>query len=387
MELKSLLSVFCLSILISCQAQVSHTEIKNGNKTPDTLEESIKDNEKIIESYYRNLMVIKNIPTDIDQKIINLLKDDSIFQEHKNYYENEIQNIKLNDTGKDSIEIKDYMKNRDQWIRESEKVRVEYNDLLALKEKIEAMEILEKQYLGAISDLKKATSNIKGEGTFNYNDEEYSYFIADLKEHIISIQIKTKAGKFHYSSIEDIIENNNDSFLMITNGGMFHSNGRPVGLLIIDSIEINKIDLSGPDNLNFNMLPNGIFYIDKGQAIIDESKSFDTLYSQKKITPVFATQSGPMLVYNGKHHPKFHHGSSSKKLRSGVGILPNGNVIFIISKEHNTNFFQFATIFKDVWGCKNALFLDGEISKMYLKKSMDGVTGGDFGPMITVKKN
>ena len=73
-------------------------------------------------------------------------------------------------------------------------------------------------------------------------------------------------------------------------------------------------------------------------------------YKSKKINPSNATQSGPMLVINNKHHPAFNHGSSSRKLRSGVGIMPNGKLVFLISNRSITNFHDFATIFKDIFG-------------------------------------
>ncbi|QHS58592.1 phosphodiester glycosidase family protein [Chitinophaga agri] len=69
---------------------------------------------------------------------------------------------------------------------------------------------------------------------------------------------------------------------------------------------------------------------------------------------------------------------------SGVGILSNGNVVFIISKEANTTFFDFASIFKDLFGCSDALYLDGAISKMYLPQHRPEDTGGDFGVIISV---
>ena len=106
---------------------------------------------------------------------------------------------------------------------------------------------------------------------------------------------------------------------------------------------------------------------------------------KKNIIPDLATQSGPMLIINGKHHPKFNHGSKSKKLRSGVGILPNGNIVFIISEKAHTNFFQFATIFKDIFGCNDALFLDGAISEMYIK-DIHNCKNNNFGPIIYVTK-
>ena len=64
--------------------------------------------------------------------------------------------------------------------------------------------------------------------------------------------------------------------------------------------------------------------------------------------------------------------------------MKDGRVIFIISNNSITNFHDFGTIFKDVFGCQNALFLDGAISKMYTKKYKRTSLGGNFGPIISV---
>jgi uncharacterized protein YigE (DUF2233 family) len=59
-------------------------------------------------------------------------------------------------------------------------------------------------------------------------------------------------------------------------------------------------------------------------------------------------------------------------------------VVFVISKSNQTNFYDFAAIFKDRFKCRNALYLDGAISKMYLKENRKEDVGGDFGVMISV---
>jgi uncharacterized protein YigE (DUF2233 family) len=91
-----------------------------------------------------------------------------------------------------------------------------------------------------------------------------------------------------------------------------------------------------------------------------------------------------MLLINGEINPHFTKGSVNTNIRNGVGILPNHKVVFAISKEL-VNFYDFAEYFKNL-GCKNALFLDGGISAMYLpEKNWEQLTG-DFGVMIGITK-
>jgi uncharacterized protein YigE (DUF2233 family) len=89
-----------------------------------------------------------------------------------------------------------------------------------------------------------------------------------------------------------------------------------------------------------------------------------------------------MLVINGKIHPEFKLGSSYVNIRNGVGILPNGNVLFAISKEE-INLYDFAQYFKQA-GCNNALYLDGFVSRMYCPEKKQYSLDGNFGVMIGV---
>ncbi len=95
-----------------------------------------------------------------------------------------------------------------------------------------------------------------------------------------------------------------------------------------------------------------------------------------------ATQSGPMLVIDGALHPAFNPGSSNLAIRNGVGILPTGKLVFVLSKEP-VNFYDFASYFKSL-GCLNALYLDGFVSRMYLPEKKWIQTDGNFGVIIGV---
>lgn len=61
---------------------------------------------------------------------------------------------------------------------------------------------------------------------------------------------------------------------------------------------------------------------------------------------------------------KFQKTYKSKFIRNDVGVLPNGNLIFSMSK-NKINFYNFAKFFKNL-GCKNAHYIDGFVSRTYL---------------------
>ena len=91
-----------------------------------------------------------------------------------------------------------------------------------------------------------------------------------------------------------------------------------------------------------------------------------------------------MLLIDGAIHPKFTEGSSNVHIRNGVGILPNGNLLFAMSTK-TTNFYDFACFFQDK-GCKNALYLDGFVSRTYLPSQHWEQLDGNFGVIIAETK-
>jgi len=91
-----------------------------------------------------------------------------------------------------------------------------------------------------------------------------------------------------------------------------------------------------------------------------------------------------MLVINGQLHPRFIQGGTSKHIRNGVGTTADGSrAVFVISNEQ-VNFHDFATLFRDHLGLPNALFFDGNISRMYDRASGRSDFGWQLGPVVGV---
>ena len=176
---------------------------------------------------------------------------------------------------------------------------------------------------------------------------------------------------------------------MVTNAGMFTPAYEPEGLFIEDiGTTYFPLDTGGRiSDANFYLKPNGVFYIDSlNFPHIITTEEYLKNFQGKKIQNICATQSGPMLVIDGAIHPSFVYGSNNAKIRSGVGILNNKKVLFAITLDE-CNFYNFSIFFKELSNCKNALFLDGAISKMYVKNVNENNIKGSFGPMISVSKN
>jgi uncharacterized protein YigE (DUF2233 family) len=144
------------------------------------------------------------------------------------------------------------------------------------------------------------------------------------------------------------------------NAGMYHHDLTPVGLYVENGHQLVRANTRRGVG-NFHMMPNGVFYLGGGQAGVLETSRY--LKSGRKDD--FATQSGPMLVIDGKLHPQFPPVGQSQKIRNGVGVpLGNNRAVFAVSDAPVT-FTAFAKLFRDQLNCPNALFLDGSISSLH----------------------
>lgn len=182
-----------------------------------------------------------------------------------------------------------------------------------------------------------------------------------------------------FRRLNEYLKRQDRKLLFAMNGGMHHGNLAPVGLYIENQETITPLDTTSAKG-NFYLKPNGVFYLTvDNEAHICKTEDFVNDGQVK-----YATQSGPMLLINGEYHPKFDPKSDNLRVRNGVGILPNNKVLFAMSTAR-VSFYEFAKFFRDK-GCENALYLDGEISRMYLpSKGMELLHGG-FGVIIAVSE-
>ncbi|MCU0828510.1 MAG: phosphodiester glycosidase family protein [Tabrizicola sp.] len=160
------------------------------------------------------------------------------------------------------------------------------------------------------------------------------------------------------------------------NAGMYHRDLSPVGLYVEEGAETARLITSdGPGN--FGLLPNGVFCWGDSFRVI-ESRAF------KAEAPAcrFATQSGPLLVIDGDLHPRFLASSDSFYIRNGVGVSEDGSrAVFAISNDR-VNFHSFARLFRDELGLPNALYFDGNISRLYAPELGRHDAGFPMGPIV-----
>jgi uncharacterized protein YigE (DUF2233 family) len=210
------------------------------------------------------------------------------------------------------------------------------------------------------------------------SNERFLAHEVDLKSQNLQMIWKDSDGNTvgNFKTLKQQLAEDGKTLVFAMNGGMFRVDQSPQGLYIENGKELHQINKVQEAYGNFYMQPNGIFYITNQQeAVVVATKDFEPNKDIK-----FATQSGPMLLIDGDFHPAFNKGSSNLNIRNGVGVLPNGNLLFVMSKVE-VNFYDFAQFFKEL-GCQNALYLDGAVSRTYLPSQQWQQLEGGFGVMI-----
>lgn len=215
-----------------------------------------------------------------------------------------------------------------------------------------------------------------------YSSEKYTIedsfitYIVDTGTSELKMYWKDDQDKIigNFDNLKKYVEGQGQNLLFAMNGGMYTTDFGPLGLYIQDQKMLHALNTRS-GKANFYLKPNGVFYLTtQGKAVVCKTEDFKLT---KKIQ--YATQSGPMLVINGKIHPAFNKKSVNLNIRNGVGILPDQRVLFVISRQQ-VSFYEFAQYFQEM-GCKNALYLDGFVSRIFLPE-LGYQFGGDFGVII-----
>jgi uncharacterized protein YigE (DUF2233 family) len=161
------------------------------------------------------------------------------------------------------------------------------------------------------------------------------------------------------------------------NAGMYHGDRRPVGLYVEEGKEATHlVTRAGPGN--FGMQPNGVFCIADTGFSVWETRAYDRTRPACR----FATQSGPMLVIDGNLHPRFLADSDSRFIRNGVGVSVDGLTAFFAISDGPVTFHAFARLFRDALATPNALYFDGNISRLYAPDIGRDDAGFPMGPMV-----
>lgn len=164
------------------------------------------------------------------------------------------------------------------------------------------------------------------------------------------------------------------------NAGMYLKDLRPVGLLIQDGVEHAPLELGPGGGGNFFIKPNGVLAWGSGGAWIVES----TAWAAGPPEGVgFATQSGPLLVHQGRILPELNPASTSTYTRNGACVSEGDTVVLFIS-HRAVSLYTAAEFASAALGCREALYLDGGVSVLRTRSGTMGHRRGSFGPFMVV---
>lgn len=183
----------------------------------------------------------------------------------------------------------------------------------------------------------------------------------------------------NFKALEDYAGILGRRVVVAMNAGMFEADGAPVGWCVAEGKRVRGANVEAGAG-NFFLKPNGAFAVREGKAVVMETGAAvrDGLAGAGLVT-----QSGPLLVSGGVVHGGFKEDSVNRRIRNAVGVTAAGRVWWGISEEE-VSFHESATFFRDELGCPDALFLDGQVSKLHAPGLGRKAGAALLGPLLAV---
>ena len=213
-----------------------------------------------------------------------------------------------------------------------------------------------------------------------FEDAPLTHCLATPSRHSIAMELGP-SGEAPYRSLSELSKHRSgERIAFAMNAGMFDEDGKPIGYYVENSERLKELNSADGDG-NFHMKPNGVFYGSGGEWRVRSTPDF---LANVKERPEFGTQSGPMLVIDGKLHPEITQDGPSRLVRNAVGVDEQGRAHFVISNAP-VSFGKLARFYRDELKVKNALYLDGNVSLLWNPATDRLDTGVPIGPMVVVE--
>jgi len=216
-----------------------------------------------------------------------------------------------------------------------------------------------------------------------YKGTEYAICDVDMTKDVLRLFLYDDSGTRPYGyfgTLNTALEKQGFALGFATNAGMYHDDRAPVGLYVEDGVQAQRV-ITNPGPGNFGLLPNGVLCLRDRRADVIETLRF----VEEAPDCTSATQSGPMLVIDGALHPRFLRTSTSRFVRNGVGTSDDGTLASFVISNTPVTFHAFGSFFRDHLGLNNALYFDGNVSRLRAPElGRNDIGFGALGPIIGV---
>ena len=214
-----------------------------------------------------------------------------------------------------------------------------------------------------------------------FEDTSLTHCLAVPSRHRITTDLAGADGENYRSLSAFAGARDAETVAFAMNAGMFDDEGDPIGYYVEDSERLKTLNTQDGEG-NFHLDPNGVFF---GSGETWEIRTTEDFLANVSDRPEFGTQSGPMLLIDGKLHPEISTDGESRLVRNGVGIDGQGRAHFVISNAP-ISFGKLARFYRDELSVSDALYLDGNVSALWNPATGRLDTGAAIGPLIVVEK-
>ncbi|SPF80005.1 phosphodiester glycosidase family protein [Pseudoprimorskyibacter insulae] len=214
-----------------------------------------------------------------------------------------------------------------------------------------------------------------------YQGNRYTLCEVDPAQDDMRLFLRDESGMIYgnFAAIDADLARDGLQLSFAMNGGMYHEDRAPVGHYVEDGVQVMRVvPNAGPGN--FGLLPNGVLCFGDGSAHVIETLRF----VEESPSCAYASQSGPMLVIDGALHPAFLPDSTSRFIRNGVGTTEAGDRAIFVVSDNSVTFHDFASFFRDHLRLKQALFIDGRVSRLHAPQLGRSDLGRPMGPIVGV---
>ncbi len=168
-----------------------------------------------------------------------------------------------------------------------------------------------------------------------------------------------------FQRLQQALARSGGKLVFAMNAGIYKLAGgdyAPCGLHVEEGRVLNLLNRASGQG-NFYLKPNVVFFVSGDKTGVMETTEFAAARNHAPDRAAIGTAPSS----NGRMHPAFRADSASLHHRNGVGIAPNGDVLFAITEfsgRQSCEPLRIRRIFPQPW-LPVALFLDGDISAMW----------------------